>query len=161
MLSNRVVPAIVLLLASTLVTAALAQEDPFEPIDPEELESLAIVQAEMMIAQQEAQQQIDEIIAESGIAYEEFLQMYYSMIGPDGEIEGDLDADVDEEFRELFEHVHQIERQADEEIEAAMAEVGMDDEQYSELSRVAAENTETANQLDSMVSELIRQQQMH
>ena len=143
MLSKRVVPAIVLLLASTLVTAAIAQEDPFEPIDPEDpaaedpfepidpddLESLAIVQAEMMIAQQEAQQQIDGIIAESGVAYEEFLRMYYSMIGPDGEFEGDPDADVDEEFREL--------------------------------SRVAAANTETANQLDNMVSELIRQHQMH
>lgn len=148
-------------------------EDPQGPTDPgatsgepqadisdEELESLAVIQAEMLVIQQETQSEVDQIIEDAGIRYDEFLQMYYSLIGPDGELEGDFSDEVDEEFVPVIEEVVEHEQQADEQIDQVIEEHGYDEESFNELSETVASDPVLSEELNDMISRLIQDQQM-
>ena len=126
-------------------------------IAPEKLEEVAAVQAEIVVVQQRTQQEVDAIVEEAGIPYDEFLRMYYSLLGPDGEPEGNISEQVDEEFAPVIQEVVEREQQANEEVESIMSEHGMDESEYNQLSQEIAQDPELSVELNDMVSELIRE----
>lgn len=148
---------------------AVAQQQPdmpgMQPEAPEvdledgELERFAEALVDVQMIQQDAQVDVQEIIDDSPLSIERFQEIYQGEMAPEmGEVEVDDEEQV--AFDDALDKIEEIEIDAADEMEQAVAEQELDVERFNLLAQAIPQDPDLSQELNEIAQEIMQERGM-
>ncbi|MFP4133631.1 MAG: DUF4168 domain-containing protein [Halothece sp.] len=101
-------------------------------VDQEELERFADAFRVVQRIQEESRQEMAEAIEQEGLTIEEYNQMFRQQQQPEAE-ESEMSSEKQEQFQQADNRISEIEEEAQNEIESAITDKGMEMQRFEEI----------------------------